>query len=301
MKFAVKSLLFLLVTTRSDAFTIITPYSPQSLSTTNTPLFKTSSSSLSLSLRNDEEMNSSSSKKMMILNRLTDTLGSAGLTTSSSSSHQGLWDGGPKRMFTVLAILMTWKWIRAKFLLKQKVTDVQPAWGHVITSAEQEKVLHAYCCKQCGTTMFIAKGREIRFFNRFVECYNCGAKGKENFFDRREEALEHDDTDFEYENPMDYVSKAERKKLENQYGGDVSQMNQAVTGNEDILDAEVITEPEPEPESVVMEVNEEVVEEPVVEPPKAAQEEKLKSTPPPSPPPSSPSTGPQDDFDVLGI
>merc|ERR1719410_351302 len=98
---------------------------------------------------------------------------------------------------------------------KQNFMEKQPAWGHVITSREQEKNLHAWSCKYCGTTMFIAKGREIRFFNTLVgvECETCGAKGKESFVDRREEIAAEDDTDFQYENPMDYISKAERKKL----------------------------------------------------------------------------------------
>ena len=63
--------------------------------------------------------------------------------------------------------------------------------------------------------MFIAKGREIRFFNPLVgiECQTCGAKGKDSFYDRREEIAADDDTDFQYENPMDYISKEERKKL----------------------------------------------------------------------------------------
>merc|ERR1711862_729910 len=122
--------------------------------------------------------------------------------------------GSGKKAVIIFVLMFGWKWYRAKFLLKQDFMEKQPAWGHVITSKEQEKVLHAWTCKECGTTMFIAKGREIRFFNRFVECYNCGARGKDSFYDRRDEIAATDDTDFEYENPLDYVAKGERKQME---------------------------------------------------------------------------------------
>merc|ERR1711982_291734 len=58
-------------------------------------------------------------------------------------------------------------------------------------------------------------GREIRFFNPLVgiECQDCDAKGKDMFYDRREEIAAEDDTDFQYENPLDYISNEERKKL----------------------------------------------------------------------------------------
>jgi len=141
--------------------------------------------------------------------RMFDTMGAAGFKGSSVSSMT------PKRAFIIFVAMMAFKWFRAKVILKQNFMEKQPAWGHVITSKDQEKDLHAWSCKYCGATMFIAKGREIRFFNSLVgiECETCGAKGKESFIDRREEIVAEDDIDFQYENPMDYISNAERKKL----------------------------------------------------------------------------------------
>eukprot|EP00586_Coscinodiscus_wailesii_P021963 CAMPEP_0172496582 /NCGR_PEP_ID=MMETSP1066-20121228/89779_1 /TAXON_ID=671091 /ORGANISM="Coscinodiscus wailesii, Strain CCMP2513" /LENGTH=316 /DNA_ID=CAMNT_0013268949 /DNA_START=127 /DNA_END=1077 /DNA_ORIENTATION=+ len=155
---------------------------------------------------NDDETDKKSRGKILI-ERMMDTMTPAGFDTPQFALSG-------KRTVLLLAGLMVWRWYRAKFLLKQKFTEKQPAWGHVITSKEQEEKLHAWTCKNCGTTMFIAKGREIRFFNRWVECYNCGARGKDSFYDRREEIAAEDDTDFEYENPLDYVSRGERRKIE---------------------------------------------------------------------------------------
>lgn len=75
--------------------------------------------------------------------------------------------------------------------------------------------MHAYTCKKCGATIFIAKGREWRFFSPFVECSNCGAKGKENFYDRRKEIVDEvDDGTFIYESFVDYnMSKRAQKKM----------------------------------------------------------------------------------------
>jgi predicted RNA-binding Zn-ribbon protein involved in translation (DUF1610 family) len=96
------------------------------------------------------------------------------------------------------------------------MNEFQPAWGHVITSKEQEKSLHAYTCQKCGTTVFIAKGREFRFFNKFVQCLNCGATGQKNFVDTRDEIVElADEGDFIYESPVNYkLSTREKRKLE---------------------------------------------------------------------------------------
>jgi len=147
-------------------------------------------------------------KRSIIIERLFDTMTPAGFDEPPLLALSG------KKAVIIFVLMFGWKWYRAKFLLKQNFMEKQPAWGHVITSKEQESVLHAWTCKECGTTMFIAKGREIRFFNRFVECYNCGARGKESFYDRREEIAATDDTDFEYENPLDYVANGERKQME---------------------------------------------------------------------------------------
>merc|ERR1711862_355258 len=154
----------------------------------------------------EEEDHRSLFKKWDIKDRVFDTMKIAGYEDYSVQMS-------PKRFLIIFFGMMAFKYIRSK-KLKQSFMEKQPAWGHVITSKDQEKNLHAWTCKECGSTMFIAKGREIRFFNPLVgiECQDCDAKGKDMFYDRREEIAAEDDTDFEYENPLDYISKEERKK-----------------------------------------------------------------------------------------
>jgi len=91
----------------------------------------------------------------------------------------------------------------------------------VVTSPEQEKELHAYECKSCGATIFIARHREWFFQGGNTKCTNCGATGKDNFVDVRGEVIDSIDDDyFDYESPLDFVSAAERRKLVQQAGGD---------------------------------------------------------------------------------
>lgn len=229
------------------------------------------------------------------IERLTDTMKSAGFVDEDPDQRPLQSKKLVIFFFAVAAIRV----IRAKFFLKQSIFKRQPNWGHVITSKEQEKVLHAWTCKECGTTMFIAKGREIRFFNRFVECYNCGAKGKDAFYDRREQILENDDTDFEYENPFDYVSKGEQKKMKREMekvapaaaeegGIAVAEIVETETSEvEDVVDVEVEEDAEvdtvlEEPAIVAEEIVEEEkpiikVEKPVVEKPKPPSSRDRKS------------------------
>jgi len=242
----------------------------------------------------ETEKQSKSAVVMKVFDRLTDTMTPAGFVNEEQGGGierplvANFWGGGPKRFFFLLFTMLGIKWFRSKFLLKQKFSDKIPAWGHVITSKEQEEVLHAWTCKECGTTMFIAKGREIRFFNRFVECYNCGAKGKDSFYDRRKEIVENDDTDFEYENPMDYISKGERKKLEREQAMK-TQMEQAT-------DAEIVST------AVIEQTTEESVEvtdEPIVE--EAAPIAEVEKSPDPEKKPPKKSKPESEDLDVLGM
>jgi len=113
------------------------------------------------------------------------------------------------------------KWYRARFITKIPVWDRQPQWNMVVTSPEQEKELHAYSCKTCGATIFIARHREWFFKGGNTECTNCGAKGVDNFEDIRSEVIDSIDDDyFDYPSPLDFVSAAERRKLVKQAGGD---------------------------------------------------------------------------------
>lgn len=104
------------------------------------------------------------------------------------------------------------KFIRATFSTKRgtNILSPMPTFGYLVNSKEEElKYLHAYCCKQCGTTIFPARGRDFKFFPKNIECFNCGAKGRENFYDRRKEMDIGDDV--EYLSKYDYMSDAEKK------------------------------------------------------------------------------------------
>lgn len=121
----------------------------------------------------------------------------------------------------------------------------------VVTSPEQEKELHAYSCKKCGSTIFIARHREWFFKGGNTECTNCGAKGKENFEDIRGDVIDSIDDDyFDYESPLDFVSAAERRKLVKQAGGDEELAKKLAIDNAMKTDtSQIAVEDEPSPAS----------------------------------------------------
>jgi hypothetical protein len=134
--------------------------------------------------------------------------------------------------FYWLAFAFTVKWYRARYVFKIPVWDRQPNWNNVITSKDQEKDLKAFTCKNCGSTLFIAKTREFFFEGDTgiggLGCFSCGIKGKENFIQDRDRIVEDVadiDDYFEYERPLDFVSAAERRKLLKESGGDEAQAN----------------------------------------------------------------------------
>ena len=125
------------------------------------------------------------------------------------------------------------KWFRARYIFKIPVWDRQPNWNNVITSKEQEKDLKAFTCKNCGSTIFIAKTREFFFEGSTgiggLGCFTCGAKGADNFVmdrDRIVEDVADMDDYFEYERPLDFISRAERRQLMKEAGGDEEKANQ---------------------------------------------------------------------------
>jgi hypothetical protein len=143
------------------------------------------------------------------------------------------WDWCFKSPIYWFAIGFTIKWYRARYVLKIPVWDRQPNWNNIITSKEQEKGLKAFTCKKCGSTIFIAKTREFFFEGNTgiggLGCFSCGAKGKENFMMDRDRILEDvGDMDdyFEYERPLDFVSRAERRRLLKEAQGDEERANQ---------------------------------------------------------------------------
>jgi len=129
------------------------------------------------------------------------------------------------------------KWYRARYVFKIPVWDRQPNWNNIITSKEQEKDLKAFTCKKCGSTIFIAKTREFFFEGATgiggLGCFSCGAKGAENFEMDRERIIEDvADVDdyFEYERPLDFVTRAERRKLLKEAEGDEEKANELLVG-----------------------------------------------------------------------
>lgn len=104
------------------------------------------------------------------------------------------WDWCFKSPIYWFAVAFCVKWYRARYVFKIPVWDRQPNWNNVITSKEQEKDLKAFTCKNCGSTIFIAKTREFFFEGSTgiggLGCFNCGAKGKENFVMDRDRIVE---------------------------------------------------------------------------------------------------------------
>ena len=85
-------------------------------------------------------------------------------------------------------------------------------------------------CNNCGSTIFIAKGRKWFQMPKGYTCYCCGASGEDAFTNTREELLEEIDDDyFDYEKPLDFVSAAERRRLMKQAGGDETKANELLT------------------------------------------------------------------------
>jgi hypothetical protein len=103
----------------------------------------------------------------------------------------------------------------------------------VVTNKDQDKQLRAYTCKNCGSTLFIARNREWFFEGGTglagLGCYSCGAKGADNFVmdrDRIVDEVGDEDDYWDFERPLDFVSAAERKALLKQTKGDVDAANQ---------------------------------------------------------------------------
>lgn len=127
-------------------------------------------------------------------------------------------------------------------ITKMAIWERQPQWNTVITSKEDEvkAKLEALTCKNCGATIFIAKGRKWFQMPRGYECYCCGASGNDNFENTRDDLLEEIDDDyFDYEKPLDFVTAAERKKLMREAGGDEKKATEILTQrNKEAAEAE---------------------------------------------------------------
>ena len=179
--------------------------------------------------------------KLIQLYERTNTLKAAGLYDNTDNKNLQPLQSGFKSNVMILVGAFLFKWYRARFINKIPVWDRQPQWNMVVTSPEQEKELHAYSCKTCGATIFIARHREWFFKGGNTECTNCGAKGIDNFEDIRGDVIDSIDDDyFDYESPLDFVSAAERRKLVKQAGGDEELAKQIAIDNVMKNDAEQI-------------------------------------------------------------
>lgn len=145
------------------------------------------------------------------------------------------------------------KWYRARYVFKIPVWDRQPNWNNIITSREQEKDLKAFTCKNCGSTLFIAKTREFFFEGSTgiggLGCFTCGKKGAENFIMDRERIVDDVadmDDYFEYERPLDFVTAAERRKVLKEAGGDEEKANELLLEKATVDGSSTETAPEGE-------------------------------------------------------
>jgi len=219
------------------------------------PFIVVQPSSLFLSMHKHDEPSMIS----RIFNRF-DTLEAAGLKSPDQPPVLLARGGGFKRTVILLLLAFAYKWYRARFINKIPVWDRQPQWNMVITSKEQEKDLRAYTCKNCGSTLFIAKNREWFFEGDTglagLGCYACGAKGKDNFVMDRERIVEDVgamDDYFDYERPLDFVTAAERRALLKKAQGNEALANEMLVAQEKassgaapaspVLDAEVAGDP----------------------------------------------------------
>jgi len=192
------------------------------------------------------------------------------------------WNGLGRNPLYWFAVGFCIKWYRARYVFKIPVWDRQPNWNNIITSKEQEKDLKAFTCKNCGSTIFIAKTREFFFEGDTgiggLGCFSCGAKGADNFIMDRDRIIEDvgdDDDYFEYEQPLDFVSRAERRKVLQEAQGDEDKANQILldraastttTTDTVVVDAETVV-PDPDQED---------------EPPAAAAPTEAKAAPEPT-------------------
>lgn len=234
------------------------------------------------------------------------------------------------------------KWYRARYVFKIPVWDRQPNWNNIITSKEQEKDLKAFTCKNCGSTLFIAKTREFFFEGSTgiggLGCFSCGAKGKDNFVEDRERIVEDVadmDDYFEYERPLDFVTRAERRKLLKEAKGDedlankllIEQQGEAVESAEasfaapstdeaaaDAVDATPVEEveeekaqqdgsspPKEDSEDTAAAEPSQKAEEPEAPPAPSAPESEKKQSPPPPPPAPPANSDSGDDDDILDL
>mmetsp|Transcript_9197 Transcript_9197/g.17319 ORF Transcript_9197/g.17319 Transcript_9197/m.17319 type:complete len:353 (+) Transcript_9197:167-1225(+) len=231
-----------------NAFSIPTKAARITIPSTATITSTTSSNSSSrhASLNQDDIRTKSNNRPARLIQRLgknildrSDTLSSAGFYDPSQSRYPPV-VAGAKTNITLFLLALGYKWYRSIFINKLAIWERQPQWNTVITSKEDEEKanLEAMTCKNCGSIIFIAKGRKWFQMPKDYTCYCCGATGEDSFINTRDELLDEIDDDyFDYERPLDFVTAAERKKLMKEAGGDEAKANALLTrGREALLE-----------------------------------------------------------------
>jgi len=226
----VTSVVLALFLKESEAFSI--------QSNTATSINTRTRTSLHQSLNNNDENNSQKNHGIKSYGQLllvrSDTMKAAGfhdISEGSENKHLPL-EAGARTNITLFLVALGYKYYRSIFINKLAIWERQPQWNTVITSKEDEEKanLEAMTCNECGSIIFIAKGRKWFQMPNGYKCYCCGATGEEAFANTREDLLEEIDDDyFDYEKPLDFVTAAERRKLMKQAGGDESKANDLLT------------------------------------------------------------------------
>ena len=90
----------------------------------------------------------------------------------------------------------------------------------VTTTKEQDDALHAWTCNNCGATLFVARGKEFRYFRKDHKCYVCGNSGRENFTNTRDDIIERTGDDFEGTHYWESLSKKEQRTWMKEAFGD---------------------------------------------------------------------------------
>lgn len=90
----------------------------------------------------------------------------------------------------------------------------------VTRTKEEDDALHAWTCNNCGATLFVARGKEFRYFRKDYKCYVCGNTGRENFTNTRGDIIERTGDDFEGTQYWESLPKKEQRKWMKEAFGD---------------------------------------------------------------------------------
>ena len=90
----------------------------------------------------------------------------------------------------------------------------------VTRTKEEDDALHAWTCNNCGATLFVARGKEFRYFRKDYKCYVCGNAGRENFTNTRGDIIDRTGDDFEGTQYWESLPKKEQRKWMKEAFGD---------------------------------------------------------------------------------